>query len=278
MKFIHVSAAALDVAPRLIAIDVDKTLLDDDHRLSEATIESVRRVRERGVEVLLASSRPPPAMWPYLDSLGLWAPASFVACQGAVTARYSPDGMLMVTHRDTVPLEAARNVAALAADAGVALGWYAGERWLVSRLDDGVEREAGIVGLNPEVVDLARELIAPDKLLVIAPPERSDIVRELTERLPPGVVAQTSNATYLEITGTGVDKGAAVERFALARGIPSWQVVAIGDGHNDLGMFAYAGTSVAPANARSEVLRAATYLTESNAADGVALALRHLVP
>ena len=67
--------------------------------------------------------------------------------------------------------------------------------------------------------------------------------------LPAGLAAQVSNPTYLEVTAAGVDKASAVQRYCAERGIAPSAVVAVGDGPNDLGLFAYAGTSVAPLSA-----------------------------
>jgi hydroxymethylpyrimidine pyrophosphatase-like HAD family hydrolase len=76
-----------------------------------------------------------------------------------------------------------------------------------------------------------------------------------------------SHERFLEITGEGVDKGWAVQRYCQAHGL------AIGDGPNDLPLFAFAGTSVAPANAHPDVRATATAVTADNDHDGVAKAL-----
>ena len=75
-----------------------------------------------------------------------------------------------------------------------------------------------------------------------------------------------------------LDKASAVREYCARRGIAAESVVAFGDGPNDLGLLAFAGTSIAPANARPEVAAAATWITRSNDDDGVAWALRVLVP
>jgi hydroxymethylpyrimidine pyrophosphatase-like HAD family hydrolase len=132
---------------------------------------------------------------------------------------------------------------------------------------------------TPEVADLAAQTSGPDKLMIIAPsPSEVDVLRRLAAALPRELTAQVSNPTYLEITGRGVDKASAVARWCARRGIDPSATVAIGDGPNDLGLFAFAGTSVAPANARPEVTAAATWSTRSNDDDGVAHALSVLVP
>lgn len=278
--------------PRLFAIDVDGTLLTSRHEVTEATASAVRRVRAEGLEVVLTTSRPPLALWPILEALGLaddvgdsatdaagqFTPAVFIGSQGALVGSYARDGQLRVLDQQSMPVALAQQVAAAGARAGLSVNWYARERWLVPRIDDLIRREAGIVACTPELADLSTQTQGPDKVLLIAPKARQDLLDVVAARTPPGLVAVTSNPTYLEITRVGVDKARALARHCARRGIPSAAVVAIGDGRNDLGMLAFAGTAVAPANAHAEVLLVADLVTASNDEDGVARALDLLVP
>jgi Cof subfamily protein (haloacid dehalogenase superfamily) len=267
----------LHVRPALIVIDLDGTLLTSAHRLTDATAAEVRRVRASGVDVLPASSRGPRAMLPVLRELGL--PAEFVGSQGAFLGSYDADGLLHPRARRSAPVEAARAAVAAATAAGLAVSWFAADRWLVSHVDATIEREARVVHDTPEVTDLLAQDDGPDKLMIIArTPDDLPALRALARDLPDTLVAQVSNPTYLEVTRRGVDKGAAVRGYCTQRGISAASVVAMGDGPNDLGLLAFAGTGVAPANARPEVAAAATWVTRSNDDDGVAWALRVLVP
>ena len=269
--------ARLPTPPALIVVDVDGTLLTTTHEVTPATAREVRRVRASGVDVLPASSRGPRAMLPVLRALGL--PAAFVGSQGAFTGSYDARGALRPTGRHPAPLDAVRAVVAAAVAAGLAVSWFAVDRWLVSHVDATIEREAQVVHDTPEVADLLAQDDGPDKLMIIAR-DADDLpaLRALARELPSGLTAQISNPTYLEITRSGVDKASAVREYCARRGIAAGSVVAIGDGPNDLGLLAFAGTSIAPANARPEVAAAATWITRSNDDDGVAWALRVLVP
>lgn len=269
----------LPAPPALFVIDVDGTLLNSSHGVGAATAVEVRRVGDRGIPVLLASSRGPRAMRPILLQLGLVEPAVFVGSQGAFTGSYDSDGVLQVLDQRPAPLAATRHVVTAATGAGLAVSWYQADRWLVSHLDPTIEREALIVGDAPVVHDLLDENTGPDKLMIIANDRRDlDVLHELASSMPDELMAQVSNPTYLEITGRGVDKASAVRRHCEHHGIEPASVVAIGDGPNDLGLFAYAGTSVAPINARAEVLAAADWHTRSNDDDGVAWALAVFTP
>lgn len=270
--------------PRLVAIDVDGTLIGSDHRLSGATIAAVRDAVTAGITVTLASSRPPAAMRAFLLELGLTTPALFVSCQGALVGAYEITGELRVHVNRPIPAEVARAAAGIAHRAGAAVNWYTGERWAVERMTTGVAWEASVVGIEPEVLGGAEggqegdagfdTLSAPEKLLLILD-DPAD-APAITDLLRASVAVESSHPRYLEVTAPGIDKSTGIRVIAEAAGIRPDEIVAMGDGHNDLGLFDYAGLSVAPANARPEVLARADYLTGSADDDGVAAALRWL--
>jgi Cof subfamily protein (haloacid dehalogenase superfamily) len=265
--------------PRLevAAIDLDGTLLNSRHQVSDASRAAISAAREAGLQIILASSRAPAAMWPILEDLGLLDPEVFVASQGAVIASYSTDGQLMPILDSPVPIDAARQILAAARSLDLTVNWFAGDQWMASRLDDHVRREAGIVGFTPELSDLDELSAGPDKLMFMVAPEETDKLARLAALLPGTVNTQISNPTYLEVTRAEVDKASSVRILCEAQAIRPEQVVAFGDGPNDLGLFAYAGTSIATANARDSVLDAATFITSSNDDDGVACALRFIL-
>lgn len=261
---------------RLVAIDVDGTLLTSKHEVTAATAAAIERVRRAGVAVVLTTSRPPRALWPILDRLNLVEPAEFIASQGALTGSYSVTGALRVLDQQPMPVALAQQVADAAHAAGMSVNWLAGERWLVPHLDDLILEEASIVGCAPEVADLSVERAGPDKILLLVHAPDQDIAELVA--VPEGLVALASTPTHLEVTRADVDKADALSRLCARHRITPDQVVAIGDGRNDLGMLGFAGVAVAPANAHPEVLGVADLITASNDQDGVAQALARLVP
>lgn len=262
---------------KLVAIDLDGTLLDSSHRLSQATIGAIANTREAGVEVVLASSRGVGCMRTILRQLQLFNPAEFISAQGALTGSLDEDGGLHVFDASRIPLVAAHQVVALAECAGLSVGWYCGFDWFVPRLDELVEREAAAVGRHPVVrnpADIRRE---PEKLLLMSSPDRQYELEPIAGALPDDLTSQSSLPNYLEITRSGVDKGTALARICGVRGIGAAEVVAIGDGPNDLALFDFAGISVAMANASESVQARASMVTYSNDDDGVAAALEILI-
>ena len=128
--------AAAAGAAGLFVIDVDRRLPKLVHGVGVATAVEVRRVGDRGIPVLLASSRGPRAMRPILLQLGLVEPAVFVGSQGAFTGSYDSDGVLQVLDQRPAPLAATRHVVTAATGAGLAVSWYQADVADPPRSDD----------------------------------------------------------------------------------------------------------------------------------------------
>lgn len=262
-------------AIRLCVIDVDGTLLTSSHQVSPATRRAVEAVLAAGVDVILASSRYPGALRPVLDALRLPS-QPFIASQGAILGHFSEHGQLEILERSSAPVEAAQTMSRGALNLGLSVSWYSGAQWFVPRMDDAIALEAEITGSTPTVADLDLQTESPDKVMLISDPEHAESLRAAAAAVPPELQAQFSKANYLEITAAGVDKGLTLRRFYRARELVKPQVLVMGDGPNDFALFSVAGISVAPANARAEVLAATDFRTVSNDHDGVARVLDRL--
>ncbi len=263
---------------RGIVLDVDGTLLDPGHRIAPATAAAVRRARSAGLHVLLASGRSPRAMRDLLLELDLDGPA--IAFTGALTFRLAGDGAAIRVLAETPLARAdAEAVVALAAAGGIELGWFALDGWRASGVGPGIAEEAALTGeqaiVSPGLPDGAPP---PYKLMCIAPTlERAAALHGLRTALPPGVRGAFSHPRYLEITAGGVDKAPAVRAACAALGLSPAELAAIGDEENDIGMLRDAGIGIAMGNAAPAVIAAADRVTETNARDGVALAIDRLL-
>jgi Cof subfamily protein (haloacid dehalogenase superfamily) len=259
----------------LVALDVDGTVLTPDGRIAESTRAAVAEARRRSVRVVLASSRGPVALERIQAVLGLqdeW----FVGFQGALVARRAGAGLDVLAQTRVDPA-AAREVEGAALRLGVSIGRYAGLRWRVPRLTDAIRREAAETGERPEPSTPEERDAdeAPHKLAAIADGNAGALSR-LAASLPATVTATLSHPDFLEITAAGVDKGTGLGALVRALGIPAERTAAVGDGPNDLGLFAAVGHPIAMGQAAAAVRAAAGWVTSSNADDGVARALAHL--
>jgi hydroxymethylpyrimidine pyrophosphatase-like HAD family hydrolase len=263
-----------DVRPiKLVASDLDGTLLRPDETVSERTMAAILATRRAGITLVLVTGRPPRNLGPIAERLGVGGIA--ICANGAVVWDLDTGTIL-----DLTPLAAdlaIRLVHKLRAAIPGAL--------FAVELEDGFGREAGWAeGLLPAAPDA----LEADALELITGPATKLLLRHPT--LPFAEVAGRARAAVgeqavvtwagtrvVEISAPGVTKAFALERLCRRLGIRSEEVVAVGDMPNDLAMLAWAGRSVAVANAADEVLAAADEVTAANVDDGVALVLERVV-
>ena len=263
---------------RVLVIDVDGTLLTTDYQLTAVTRTAVQQVSARGVQVVLASARSPRALHAIMGALSITGLA--ICYTGALTCRISPDPQepTVVVTEQRMSLSSAHSVLSRALERGISVGWYSGDDWYIPRWDGALRRESTLTGVPPIVEpDLARVTQAPHKLLAIAgEPLLLPQLSLLASTLPVDCRGQFSLANYLEITHEGVDKAAALLAMGQHLGIRPADMVAIGDGENDLALLRVVGLGIAMGNAPPSVQAAADWVTDTNNREGVALAIERL--
>lgn len=263
---------------RLIAADVDGTVLTPEHTITPATRTAVARAREQGAVVVLTSSRSPVGLRAIIAGLDLDA-QWFIAYQGALVARWTQDGTLSVLAETLLDRSVARTIEEQALSKAMSVGRYTRGRWFVPRIDVAITREAAITGETPLQRASAQldDAPAPHKLLIIAPDDDAIArLHQFASSLPPTVTAAFSHPAYFEITATGVDKAHGLRALADHLNISLHEAAAIGDGRNDIAMFGAVNVAIAMGQARADVRSAAQYTTFSNRADGLAQALNNL--
>lgn len=261
---------------RLVLSDIDGTLLDPDHGLSQRTLEAVRALREAGVLFSLASGRPPKAMLQLIETFGVEVPAA--GFNGGTL--FNPDGSVLMAH--CLPAEAALvTLAMLAPEPDVEVWLFADGEWL-RRDPPGpmVAREAAGLGYGPRVVESFEPYLdRVDK--IVGASTNTQLLMELEARLQPKVkgLAEVSRSqpVYLDVTALHANKGEALKALAAHLGVPLEQTLAIGDGGNDPAMFAVAGLSIAMGQAEEAVKRQAHVVTGSNVEEGAAEAFERFI-
>ncbi|MBH5335886.1 HAD family hydrolase [Streptomyces pactum] len=274
------TAPALPVTPRLIATDLDGTLLRDDKTVSERTIAALAAAEQAGIEVFFVTGRP--ARWMDVVREHVHGHGLAICANGAAVVDLRNGGRLVDVH----PLE--RTDAFAVAEA---------LREATPGVSFAVERTSGIhyepryppFHLDPgAVIAPVEELLAADnvyarhpilKLLAHHSEQNPDDFLELARKAAGHQAAFTrsSPTALLEISGLGVSKASTLARCCAERGIAPEEVVAFGDMPNDLEMLGWAGTSYAMANAHPSVLAATTHRTDENNEDGVAVAIERIL-
>jgi Cof subfamily protein (haloacid dehalogenase superfamily) len=263
---------------RLLALDVDGTLLTDELQITPATRKAVQQVISQGVQVVLASARGPNALYSIMEELEI---AGLAICYtGALTCRLYADRhiSLEVVNERRMNLSSARQVLSNALQLDVSIGWFSGEHWYIPKWDLPLHLESMITGVTPIVdPDLMHFNEPPHKLQAIVG-EAAHLPRlyDLARVLPSDCVGQFSYETYLEIIHQGVDKATALLGLCQHLDITSSEMIAIGDMDNDIAMLRIAGLGIAMANAPANVQAEADWVTDTNNRDGVAVAIERL--
>jgi hydroxymethylpyrimidine pyrophosphatase-like HAD family hydrolase len=259
----------------LAALDIDGTIVDHDNRLTDRVRTAVRLVVEAGVHVVISTGRSLHATLDVLDRLGLQT-GYCVCSNGAVVARLDPglDVGYEVVHRETFdPSEALK---LLREHLPTAL-------YAVEVVGEGYRLTApfpsGELSGPQEVVPFDALLDAPaTRVIVRSPDHTSTEFLELTERLGLHEVSYAVGWTaWLDLAPEGVSKASALEIVRRWLDAPIEATLAVGDGRNDLEMFAWAGWSVAMGQSVPEVLEAADAITADVTDDGLAIVLESLV-
>lgn len=261
---------------RLVAMDVDGTLLSPEHMLTPRVREAVGDARAAGLHVCLATGKLFASIASLVHELGLTGPQ--ITCNGAALVDAAGGPPLMTWPLTPGPLAAAR--AALADVAPrLAIAWYSPER-IYTDAPYGPLDEVLAQYHEPPMVRVAsfdEDAPPPVKLLVTDTPVALDALRRQIEpRLTPEVHVVRTSPEFLEFMEPGVDKGQALREVMRRLGVVPQEVTAIGDGENDIPLLKAAGTAVAMGNAMNGVREHAHRVTATNAEDGVALILEEL--
>lgn len=263
--------------PRLVALDIDGTLLTHDGVMSDAVRQAVADARAGGHELVLASGRSLVAMLPIADLLGIregW----MVASNGAVTVRLdpaTPQGWALEEVVTFDPGPALRLLREQLPDA----------RYAVEDLGVGFRMNAlfpeGELDGEHRVVEF-EELWSGGtvtRVVVRSPESTSDQFHELVERLGLDDVTYAVGWTaWMDLAPLGTSKATALELVRERLGIDAGRTLAIGDGRNDVDMLRWASRGVAMGHADDVVQGAADEVTGTIDDDGAAQVLRTLPP
>ncbi|MFD8074024.1 HAD family hydrolase [Streptomyces sp. NPDC059718] len=262
--------------PRLVATDLDGTLLRNDGTLSARTLDALRGTAGAGAEVVLVTARPPR----YLDALaaatGLTGTA--VCANGAIVYDI---GSRAVTGSTPLPVPVARRVAAALRDAAPGVGFAVETGHRLHWAPGYGHHLPEDAGAEVPVTSLAELWATPGpvvKLLAWSPALDADALLAVAEHAAGGRAQFTHSGGHglLEVSARGVTKAAALAALCASRGIAAEEVIAFGDMPNDLPVLTWAGTGCAVANAHPAVLASVAHRTASNEDDGVARVLERL--
>lgn len=278
---------AVSLPMRLLAIDIDGTLLNPEFHISPTDLAAIRRAHEEGVEVILVTGRRHTFALPIAQELGfdLW----LISSNGAVTRSLSGETF----HRDLLPLSVSqRLISAMSGFRSHAVVTFDIEskgalvlehmRDLTTSIQRWLEKNMQYIEF---VVPIEQALTSdPIQVMFCGPGAR---MREALQQLESFglrneiTVLRTEyparNLCIVDILNSGCSKGHALERWAAYRRIPREQIMAIGDNYNDVEMLAFAGMPFIMGNAAEELRQNGWRVTLPNDQNGVAAAIEQVL-
>lgn len=260
---------------RLLAVDVDGTVLTSAHALSARVRTALRQARHQGIHVALSTGKLLRSAGALVRALDLTGPQ--ITCNGAVISD-APDGKVDAFW----PLEGvhAALAALRAADRDLGIAWYTHDTIYTDSPSGPLDTVLRAYHEPPltHVAALDNGLPAPAKLLITGSPNQLLAIREqVTPQLRGRVQVISTTADFLEFLSPRATKGNALREVMRELGIRAEEVVAIGDGENDASMLDVAGWGVAMGNAVPLLRAHANRVTASCDEDGVALVVEAML-
>ncbi|GLS91408.1 haloacid dehalogenase [Psychromonas marina] len=260
---------------KLIALDMDGTLLNKEKLVSERNCQAIQRAKDAGIKVVLASGRPRSGLQKYLEQLGLTTEDDFVVSfNGSLVERVESGAVLHQTSLKGTDIKATFEISQ---KLGVDIHAFSVTQGLIThRNNPWTDIEATLNNIESTEVDF--NLIDDNEvfikvMMVAAEDDLTAAIAQVPASLKEKYTVVRSAAIFLEVLHKDSNKGVAVEKLCQELNITAAEVMCVGDAENDHAMLAFAGMAVAMGNADDETKAMCHFITKTNLEDGVAVAI-----
>lgn len=261
---------------RLIALDVDGTLVDSEKKLTEKTRDTLIRAQKLGIKLAVTSGRAVAGLWHLIEALQIPEYGGYAIAFNGAKIIGAADKRLL--HGEMLPPQLLPSVFQFADELRLNAATYSDECYFVREPREKYLKLVGkIEGMAVRARDFQMEPVdfPVPKVLLAGNPERiAQLEPVARERFGKSVNVSRSEPFLLEILPPKVDKAFALEKLLSILGYRREELLACGDGFNDVTMLRYAGLGVAMQNAVQPAKEAADFITMSNDQDGVAYAVK----
>ncbi|MHC5268177.1 sugar-phosphatase [Enterococcus sp. LJL98] len=265
---------------KLIAIDIDGTLLNSHHHLTDEVKSALKQAEEKGVKIVLCTGRPLTGVQDLITELELFSDNDYVVTyNGSLIQKPKTKEIVSkfeLTYEDYLAIDT------LARQLNIHLHTETEDTMFTSNRD--ISRytvlESYLVDMPLKYrtqEEMTEELNILKMMMVGDPTELDAAIEKIPAEFYEKYTIVKSTPYFLEFLNKKVDKGAAVKRLAEHLGLDASQVMALGDNENDLPMIEYAGLGIAMENATDNIKKAASFVTTSNDEHGVAIAIQKFV-
>ena len=260
---------------RLIATDMDGTLLTPDDKITDRTAAAIQQAVEKGAVFTLCTGRPLQGVKKYIEQLDLDCPV--ITYNGAVIAHSRTGEILFSQNMDR---EEVRRVYNRAKSRGTMFVLWSQNKLYASELSEKTEFYEGITSTKAQLLT-DFDAVAAQGITKFLWYDNPDILEKWIDELKQDGYEKTtftkSRAYFLEFFSNRVSKAVAMEKLGEYYGIDKSEMIAVGDQTNDLSMIEFAGLGVAMGNAVDSVKAAADYITDTNTNDGVAQVIEKFI-
>ena len=260
---------------KMLVLDMDDTLLTDDHTISEENKKMLAQAKDLGVYIVLASGRPTPAMMAYAKELEL-DDSYMISYNGAVITDLSNDEVIF---EQTLTQEQIHALYDYSVQHKTHIITYVNNQ-IVSETDSQyIDIEKNITGLaHNKVPDFKVEVQSSAiKCILLEDPEYLKNVETHLKEAMPHLSVCMSKPFFLEVAQNGIDKAASIKFLAKKLNIQQQEIIAVGNAGNDLTMVEYAGLGVWVDNVTPELRDRADVIVASNNDHGVAEVVRRFI-
>lgn len=259
---------------KMIVLDLDGTLTNRNKEITPKTKETLMKAQEQGKIVVLASGRPTYGVMPLAEELHLEDYGGYIlSFNGGIIMNCKTKEVVFSRQ---IPAESNGKIIDLAQEHNVSILTYENRTLLTNRPEDQyvqLESRINTLKIIPMTIEelKAHVTFSVPKFLMTDDGDYLAMVEpKVKAALGKNFSVYRSDPFFLEILPKGIDKAQSLERLLAVIGVKREEMIACGDGFNDLSMIEYAGLGVAMENAVRPVRNAADYVTLSNNDDGVA--------
>ena len=265
---------------KLLVLDVDGTLLNDEREISKRTLAALLKVQQMGVRIVLASGRPTYGLMPLAKTLELGNYGGFVLSYNGCQIIKAQNGEILFERR--INPEMLPYLEKKARKNGFAIFTYHNDTLITDSPDNEyIKNEALLNNLKIIKEDEFSTAIdfAPCKCMLVSDKEEAliELEQHWEKRLAGTLDAFRSEPYFLEVVPCGVNKANTLGALLEHLGVTREEVIAVGDGVCDVTMLQLAGMGIAMGHSQDSVKVCADYVTASNEEDGVALAVEKLI-
>ena len=264
---------------RIIALDLDGTLTNHDKVVTPRTRQALIQAQDDGTVIVLASGRPTYGIVPVAECLEMEKRGGYILSYNGGNIVNAKTGEKLFSQ--VLPDHVIPQLYEYAKEHGHALLGYAGNEIITEMPDDAyVKEESRINKMNIRKVENLLDAVEPHPTKLLMTGDPADMLKaeeELVNLLGEKMDIFRSAPFFLELVPKGIDKAQSLLRLLDKINLTPADMIAFGDGYNDLSMLKLAGMGVAMENAAPEVRAEADYVTLSNEEDGVAAALDYFV-